>query len=391
MMIENLHFKFPFGLIGQDLILKKNVQFELDNNGRIVNLSYQNFNKKEFIDHKLEGNDIIIPGLINSHTHIADSFAKEKGYNKGLIQVVAPPNGIKHKLLEKTQNNIKKKSIQSAAFEMLGNGITFFADFRERGVEGIKLLKDSLTSIPIKYKIFGRFQKKEEIKTIFQNADGIGLSSYSKASETIKKDLRIYKGKYNKQIACHHAEYRRKPDLFNTLIDDKLIDLIVHGTQLLEKDLILLKRSNLSLVLCPRCNGYFGVGIPPIEKILKQKIPISLGTDNLMVNSADLFEEMRFLFLIFKLNNFDKEISLNAKELLKMCTINASKALDLDRDIGCIEDGKSADFNVIDLSDPNLYIPYIDKKAIYSLLVQRVNSKNIKKVYINGKKTYERK
>ncbi|GAG56246.1 unnamed protein product, partial [marine sediment metagenome] len=106
-----------YGLIGDNLDLKKNIDMEIDNKGRIIDISFSNPGK--FIDlSEKELNYLMIPGFINSHVHIGDSFAKELGFNKDLVEVIAPPNGIKHKLLKQTPKEIKIKGIKKAVLEM---------------------------------------------------------------------------------------------------------------------------------------------------------------------------------------------------------------------------------------------------------------------------------
>lgn len=392
-MVIPKQFSFPYGLIGDDLILKKKVNFSIDKEGRISNLDYRECKEIQIDFGKKNPNPIIIPGLINSHIHIGDSFAKEIGYNKGLIETVAPPDGIKHQSLKKTNQKDKIQGIKKASIEMISNGITYFIDFRENGINGIKLLKKALRNRSIQYIILGRFGNKNEIKDIFKNADGIGLSSYRIVDSEIKKTLSINKETYQKLITCHHAELKRKPKLFERIIKDGIIDVIIHGTKLSQMDLNELKNSSISLVLCPRCNGYFGVGFPPILDILKLNIPISIGTDNIMVNSPDLFEELRYLYLITRVLNNQKEfnLKLDAKELLKMITINAATNFDLQNKIGSIKEGKQGDFLEIDLNSPNYFCSQIKLNKIYPLLVQRTKPENIKKVYIKGERIFERK
>jgi len=382
--------KFAYGLIGDELEIKKNIRFEVDKNGRFQNLKYENFDKK--ITHSPNTPTfLVLPGLINSHVHIGDSFAKEWGFNKNLIDVVAPPDGIKHKLLRKISPEIKKVGIIKAAEEMLSNGITYFMDFREEGLEGIKTLKKALKAIPIKYRIFGRFNTTNEIKQIFKEADGIGLSSYKNIIPQVKTLLEESKAKYKKLITTHYAEVKRKEQRFNNIILDGLIDVIIHGTHLSKNDLEKLRENGISLVFCPRSNGYFGVGFPPIREVMDLNISISLGTDNIMNVRPDLFEELRYLFLIFKvLNKSNRKITLNAKQLLKMISINAARTFGIQDSVGSIKEGKYADFIVINLKDSNFYCSSVDKKNIYPLIVQRIQTTNIKQVYIQGEKVVER-
>jgi len=392
-MVIFTKFSFKYGLIGDDLVLKKNLKFNIDKKGRIFDLTYEECEeiRVDFLENKPI--NIIIPGLINSHIHIGDSFAKEIGYNRGLIETVAPPDGLKHKLLKDISEKDKILGIKKACRDMLSNGITFCVDFRENGVEGIRLLQKALKNQPIQYLILGRFGSKNEIKDIFKNADGIGLSSYRIVDSEIKKILSINKQTFQKLITCHHAELKRKPKLFERIIKDGIIDVIVHGTKLSQMDLNKLKNSSIRLVLCPRCNGYFGLGFPPILDILKLNISISIGTDNIMVNSPDLFEELRYLYLITRVlnNQRDLNLKLDAKELLKMITINAATNFDLQNKIGSIKEGKQGDFLEIDLNSPNYFCSQIKRNKIYPLLVQRTKPENIKKVYIKGERIFERK
>ena len=379
-----------FALIGENLDLKENIHLEIDKDGKFSKINYED--PKRNIRISEEGhNFLMIPGLINSHVHIVDNFAKEMGFNKDLIEIVAPPNGLKHKLLNSTPNRVKKNGILQAVVEMLSNGITCFIDFREGGVEGVNFLRDILKDSPIHPLIYGRFMNIDEIEKVFNIADGIGLASYKMSSLIDKDRVRYYKNQNKIPVSCHHAEVKRDEDILNEIVSDNLIDIIIHGTQFTVEDLKLIKSKNIALVLCPRSNGYFGVGFPPINDILRLKIPISLGTDNLMVNSTDLFEELRYLYRISRvLGGTHSNIELDAKEMLKMITINAARNFKLDKIMGSIEIGKSADFSLIDLNHPNFFSFEIELNNISSLIVQRTKSENIKKTYIKGDLAFER-
>jgi cytosine/adenosine deaminase-related metal-dependent hydrolase len=385
------HIFSRFALIGDDLELKKNVNLKINNNGKISKVSYDD---SEFIEEGINNtaNNIIVPSFINSHVHIGDSFAKEIGFNKDLIEVVAPPTGIKHITLEKTSNVVKIVGIQKAVMEMLSNGISCFVDFREGGVNGINILTKALEGSPMRFLKFGRFRNLEDMDKVFESADGLGLASYKAITSENKQIIREKKKIFKKPISCHAAELIRNEELLNSLFHDNLVDIIVHGTQFKKKDLEIIKQSNLSLILCPRSNGYFGVGFPPINEILKLELPIALGTDNIMVNNTDLFEEIRYLYRVSRvLGKNDKNgVILSAKELLKMVTINAARIFHLDKEIGSIDEGKIADFFIVDLNDINFYTNKLTKDNLLPIILQRTKSENIKKVYIGGELVYKR-
>jgi cytosine/adenosine deaminase-related metal-dependent hydrolase len=380
-----------YALLGEDLELKQNVTLKIDTVGKITEMVYEKDNNSlEILPDSHPS--IIIPGFINSHVHIGDSFAKELGFNKDLGEVVAPPFGVKHKLLRLTPEAIKIKGIQNAVLEMLSNGITLFIDFREEGLDGIKLLKKAISGNPINYLILGRFMDESEIDSVFDLADGVGLSSYKQINSSNKKLILSAKQKFKKIIASHCAESIRSEELMNNVFDDKIIDVIIHGTKLIKKDLERIIENNLGFVLCPRCNGYFGTGFPPISEILKFKIPISLGTDNLMVNNTDLFEEIRYFYRVSRiLCSHNKEFQFTSKDLLKMVTLNAAKNFDLEKEFGSISKGKFADLFLIDLGSPNLFSYKLNSNNIYDIITQRTKSENIKKTYIKGRVVFERK
>jgi cytosine/adenosine deaminase-related metal-dependent hydrolase len=381
-----------YGLIGDNLELKKNISIELDDNGKITDIFYDNI-KEDITFSKQNYISLLIPGFINSHVHICDSFAKEQGFNKNLIETVAPPNGIKHVLLNKISKEIIMHGIREAALEMLASGITMFFDFRENGLTGINLLREALQKSPINYRILGRLNDTTDAESVLKCADGLGFASYDQLSSENKEIIRSLKREYlDKIVATHDGELSRDELLFNQIINDQLIEVIIHGTHYIKDDLERLKKHKIALVLCPRCNGYFGSGFPPINEIYDLEIPISLGTDNVMANNIDLFEEMRYLYRISRVlavNNDTKNFS--SKDLLEMVTITAARNLGLEKEFGSISVGKYADFFLVDLSSPNYYTYKIDSKSIYNIIVQRTKSENIKKTYIKGVVEFERK
>jgi len=108
----------------------------------------------------------------------------------------------------------------------------------------------------------------------------------------------------------------------------------------------------------------------------------------MMANSTDLFEEMRYLYRISRV--LDNSSELDAKELLKMVTINAARNFKMNEDFGSIVEGKHANFFTINLSESNFYSHLIDINNIYPLIVQRTRSENIKQTYIKGELAFER-
>ena len=89
---------------------------------------------------------LILPSLVNAHTHIGDSFIKQIKIKlpKNVEKLVAPPEGLKHKLLKTTSDEDIIQGMEKSIDMMIKNGTKYFYDFRENGVLGINQLKTAL-------------------------------------------------------------------------------------------------------------------------------------------------------------------------------------------------------------------------------------------------------
>jgi len=281
---------------------------------------------------------LIVPTFVNAHTHIGDSFIRERDIKlpKNVEELVAPPSGLKHKLLRETSDEDIIKGMEKSIDVMTKNGIEVFCDFRESGVLGISQLKAALQFWKISPIILGRPDSleydKNETDILLKNSDGIGLSSISDWDYSeLQKIARQTKNK-NKIFAIHASELIRE-DI------DKILDLkpnfLVHMVKATEADLI-----------CPRSNAFFGMKANVIM-MKKVGIDIMLGTDNAMLNSPNILDEMTHLKAQF--NEFSTE------ELLKMITYIPRKALNWD---DCI----------LGPNSPAKFI-VLDKKSLKSLYI----------------------
>ena len=117
--------------------------------------------------------------------------------------------------------------------------------------------------------------------------------------------------------------------------------LAVHGVHLCRSDILRIKNSGSSLVLSPRSNQKLDVGRAPVELLVRAGIPLSLGTDSLASNdSLSLWDEMRFL-----LDSFPETFS--PADVIKMATIGGARAIKRDLEAGSLEPGKRADFIIM--------------------------------------------
>ncbi len=381
-------------LIGEELEYKEDLYIKIDD-GYISEISEKPFNSSKTC-YFSDSDVLIIPSFINMHVHIGDSFAKERGSKLTLSEVVEPPNGIKHVLLKNTDRNTIIQGIQNSIEEMLASGTTFFLDFREGGIDGVELLLEALKDSKIKKFILGRPDSKEEdIFKLMKFTRGLGLSSVNDYSEEELSRFNLLYTEGSKVISTHvsEMEYEREKCLenYNCTDIERAINvlganLLVHGIHATEQDINLMHESNVTLVCCPRANSYFHIPMGPIDKFIKKEINLCLGTDNVMANSPDLLREMEY-FGKYVRSIYGQNL-ISTKEIIKMITINAARAINLDHDLGSIDPFKRADFLVIELNAPNLQ--GLNEENIYDFIVYRLKSENIKQSYINGNLVFKR-
>lgn len=124
--------------------------------------------------------------------------------------------------------------------------------------------------------------------------------------------------------------------------------IAVHMTQLDDKDFEILQETKPSLVHCPESNMKLVSGACPVEKLNRLGINVALGTDGAASNNdLDMMGEMRTAAFLGKMTANDPK-AVGAEEVLKMATIRGAKALGIDHKTGSLTPGKSADFIAID-------------------------------------------
>ncbi|MEM2856741.1 MAG: amidohydrolase family protein [Candidatus Nitrosocaldaceae archaeon] len=336
---------------------------------------------------------LMIPSFINAHTHIGDSICKDITFNMEFNQAINPIFGIKRIVLNKSKEEHIISFMRNAILSMLKRGITAFADFREGGINGVRLAKDANKGINAKIKVLARVEyyhnineirdnhdlpehAKDEAKEVVRIADGLGLSG---ANEYSNKALEFFNSiRDGKLIAIHASESR---DVYDTsiknfgvsdlrrIIDYLKPDILVHMTNARESI------EGANIVICPRANGSLGVGIPNIKTMIENRCKVAIGTDNIMINSPDLFKEMDYLFKVSRALGY----RIEAKEILKMVTVNPSEMLQFD--LGYIDYNKPADAIFIDKHSIDLD-PMHDP---YASIIHRVDASNIRAVMMDGR------
>ena len=339
---------------------------------------------------------LMMPGLINSHTHIGDSIAKDIGIDLDIEEKIHPVSGFKQKILKNSAKSHLTSFVKNSCISMIRKGITSFIDFREGGIAGIDLLKNATLNIPIRPTILGRIEYYQDLKSIknntpipksfkldlqnlLMNCDGLGISGPNEFSDSALE----YFATTRKIRAIHSSETEESNKISQkvhgkTETQRALLakpNFLIHMTYASKKDLIMAIKNRVNIVICPRANGSLAEGIPDVNLMLDTGCNIAIGTDNVMINSPDMFREMDYLW---KVSMGMKKKRLLPKSILKMATTNASNLLG--SKVGIIQNKKMADCIFIEKHSIDLDPMHNPHASI----VQRASENTIRAVMYEG-------
>ena len=320
----------------------------------------------ELIDAK---GKIVMPGLINAHTHVGMSYFRASNDNltlqDWLNNKIWP---IENKM---TEEDTYYGTLLSM-IEMIKTGTTCFNDMYFNCEGSLKAIEEmKMRSLFTCCLLDNDGRGEDRIQTflnLYQNnknplvtfcvsIHGLYTSNmnYLKRCSNLAKELQL-------PIHMHYCEneqeiediqniYHKKPlEVLkeSTLTDNKLI--LAHATYIDDESLEYFKNKDIHFVHNPVSNLNLGCGIADITKY-KKYVNIALGTDGQgSGNNLDLFYHISLVDLLQKGKYKDTTI-FSSYETLKMATINGAKALGLDHLIGSIEIGKKADIIILDMND----------------------------------------
>ena len=319
-------------LKGQNLSLfKENILIE---DGIIVDIG-RDIQEGKLIDAQ---GCIVSPSFLNAHTHIGDSIIKDQGDGLSLGEMVKPPNGIKHIALEKASDDELIQSMKSSMWDMLNSGTTHFIDYREGGIEGVKLLKEASTDIPINPIILGRDSSfygedynlrevKTNLRKLLKHCDGVGLSGFGEISDEVASVITTECRKQGKISSIHvaeseHVQFDSLKETNKTEIERGInakFNQIVHFVYPKNNDIDLLANSNTNVTIAPRANATLNLGVVPLCDLLKRGIKPLIGSDNIMLNAPNILRDLEFTLKIMRAL-YNKYV--HPKEILKLATSN---------------------------------------------------------------------
>lgn len=356
-------------------------------------------------DYKIDGRKkLVLPGLVNTHTHIPMTLLR--GYGDDMV--------LKKWLEERiwpAEAKLNSKSVEIGTklglLEMISTGTTTFLDmyfFEDtigevsekvgmRAFLGFAMIDSGTPEYPADKLISEceRFVKKwkdHEIVKPVVAPHGI----YTCGPENLQKSLEIA-NKYNVLLHIHCSETREEVyDIQKRyglrpigqlkkygLLCEKMV--LAHCGWITKNEILDIKKGGAKVSHCPVSNMKIATGgFTPVPELIEAGVPVSLGTDGAASNNTlDMLDTMKFCALIHKHHRWDPTI-LPVQTVFDFATINGAQCLGLE-DIGSIEKGKKADLIMLDLDKPHLTPRY----DLVSHLTYAARGSDVSTTIVNGK------
>ncbi len=337
--------------------------------------------------------DIILPGLINTHVHLAQGLLRACADYLPLIP------WLKDRVWPLQGNYRSDEALVSAklvVLEMIKSGITTFLEtglvgrygpdniiefihgsgiraaiarhvMDQTGYGGEEnilhegLIEPGDTSFNDTIRLYNKYHGLDNRIWIWfgpRTPGAVSLELYRKISETARE--------LNTGITMHLAEIRSDREYLIKNFGKKPIEfansigltgpnvVLVHLVWIDDEEIKLLSKTRTSVSHNPSCNAKLGSGVAPIAKMIRANVNVTLGTDGGPSNNTyDLIREMRIAAFLQTVTSLDPSI-IRAETLLEMATINGARALMIDNLVGSLEQGKRADIIVVSGWKPHM-------------------------------------
>lgn len=387
---------------------KRNQKYELldilieDTKIKEVTKNYQG-NYDKLIDAK---NKVVMPGLINAHTHLGMSIFRATNDSLTLQE------WLENKIWP-IENNMTDEDIYHASLlsclEMIKTGTTCANDMYFGWKGTMKALKQTKMRSVMSRCLIGDTNEEgldkindfKELLNTHQNDDLITFavtphSMYTCTKQYLQECQKLAK-ETNLPVHIHFCENKEEvTNITNSYqispvkaleqlgyLNHKLI--LAHATFINEEDQKILESKDVSIVTNPISNLNLGCGIADLTSYQKHNINICLGSDGQgSGNTLNLFRQMSLVADLQKAKYQDPTI-MNSYEVLKMATINGAKALKLENKTGSIEEGKQADIIILDLDKTQTF----PTPELITQIVHNIETNNIITTIINGEVVME--
>jgi 5-methylthioadenosine/S-adenosylhomocysteine deaminase len=350
--------------------------------------------------------DVVLPGLINTHTHapmvlfrgLADDLALMEWLDKYIFPAEA----------KTVSPEFVRAGTRLAALEMIRSGTTAYADMyyfeeeiarvtKDAGLRGV--LGQTIIQFPApdartpadglaRAERFIRQYAGDELIVpavaphSLYTLDAASLKASRALATREGAPLLIHLAETREEVAIARARHRTTPvGYLESLGFLGPRTLAAHGVWLSDGELRILARHGVGIAHNPESNMKLASGAARVPAMRAASIPVGIGTDGAASNNdLDMFEAVRQTALLQKLQTGDPR-ALPARTALEMATIEGARALGLDRAIGSLVAGKRADLIVVSMAAPR-QTPMYDP---LSHLVYTTRGDDVKTTIVNGR------
>lgn len=349
-------------------------------------------------------NKLLMPGLINSHTHVYMDFMRccgdDLAFDDWLFKRIFP-------IEDKMTDTDAYWGTQLGLLEMIESGTTGFIDMnlnmdpcgeaiRKAGLRGI-ISRGLVGSGPDDEGAIWRIKETMDAREKFLDNELIEVCMGPHAPYSCEEKLQRYIAdlamEYNMKVHIHLSESRKEVEDCKAKYGVTPIALAeraglfsnrtiaAHCVHLEDADLDILSKNKVTVATNPVSNMKLGNGVAPVPKLMKKRINVALGTDGAASNNTlNMFHELSVLTLIHKGVNEEAQC-ISAKEGLFMMTMAGAKAMGKEYEIGSVEDGKKADLIILN-TDTASFMPRND---YISALAYSCNGSEVETVIVNGR------
>ena len=349
---------------------------------------------------------VIIPGLINTHTHAAMSLFRgisdDLDLNDWLTKFIFPAEA------KNVTEPFVRAGTRLALAEMIRGGTTTYCDMyyfedavadesKKAGVRGV--LGETIIDFPVADNKTNAemMAYSERFIRKWQNDPLIVPAMAPHAPYTVSTEhlnaIRALSDKLDAAVVIHVAETKKERDdilakygktpaaYLDSIGFLSNRTIAAHSVWMTDEELDIYKRRGVGSAHCPQSNMKLASGVAPIPAMLAKDVAVGIGTDGAASNNdLNMWEEMDTAAKLHKLTSNDPK-TLPAEQAFEMATIRGARALHLEKITGSLEVGKRADIAIVDLDSLN-QTPYFN---IYSALVYSTKATDVRTVIINGR------
>ncbi|MHA1687016.1 MAG: amidohydrolase family protein [Candidatus Heimdallarchaeaceae archaeon] len=376
---------------------------------------HKNYSAKTILDGE---NKIVLPGLINTHSHSVQTLLRGKADDLALLdwlrQIILPG-----------ESTFEPEEVYTSSLlgfaEMIRTGTTTTNDMltthdSEEGIRaaiksGIRtrigkmlmdinnqfpdnMINDTEEIIETVYDHINKYHRSYNCRIRYSLNARFLLSCSPQLMKEIAQihneipDILIHTHASESQAECKAVERMYNKSYIRALKELGVLGprtILAHGIWLDDEEFEIIKKTNTKIAHNPSSNAKLASGICDVTKYHQQGIIVGLATDGAPSNNnLDMFREMRLATFLQKLKHLNEK-ALPAVKVLRMATIEGAKAINMEKEIGSLEVGKKADIIQVNINDVNAY-PLYDP---ISHLVYSASGKDVITTIIDGKIVYQ--